>query len=372
MLYRTLGRTGYRVSALGFGAMRLPMADDKVDEEKAIPVLRRALDLGVNYFDSAWGYCNQTSEIAVGKAIAGWPREKLVLSTKQPIHSTDDVAIWRERLETQLKRFDTPYIDVYNCHGLSWDQYQQFVAPPGGVLEQARKAQAEGLIRHLCLSCHDTPENMLKLIDTGELDVMTLQYNLLDRKNAPAIAHALEKGVGIVVMGPVGGGRLAMAPDVLGERVGPDLTIKSTPEIALRFVLTNPGVGVALSGMNTIPMVEENVEIASRSDPLSLAELKQVDEAFDEIKKLADLYCTGCDYCLPCPNEVRISENFRLMNYFRLYGVKEYAKNGYAGLVRRGGSADQCLECGECEPKCPQNLPIMQQLAEVRATLGAS
>src|SRR5690606_14717166 len=118
-----------------------------------------------------------------------------------------------------------------NCHGLSWEHYQQLVAPPGGVLEQARKAQAEGLIRHLCLSCHDAPENMVKLIDTGELDVMTLQYNLLDRTNAAVIAHAHEKGVGIVVMGPVGGGRLSMAPAVLGERLAGDFAVKSTPEI---------------------------------------------------------------------------------------------------------------------------------------------
>lgn len=372
MLYRTLGRTGLRVSALGFGAMRLPMLDDKADEEKSTPVIRRALDLGVNYIDSAFGYCNGTSEIAVGKAIVGWPREDLVLSTKQPVHSADDVKIWRERLETQLKRFNTPYIDIYNCHGLKWEDFEQFVAPSGGVLEQARKAQSEGLIRHLCLSCHDTPENMIKLIDTGELAVMTLQYNLLDRKNAEAIAHAYEKGVGIVVMGPVGGGRLSIAPEVLGEHAAGDFTIQSTPEIALRFVLTNPGVCVALSGMNTVPMVEENAAVASRSEPLSVAELRQVESAFDEIKKLADLYCTGCDYCLPCPNEVRISENFRLMNYFRLYGLKEYAKNGYSGLAKRGGGADQCLECGECEPKCPQNLPIMEQLRDVRETLGVS
>jgi hypothetical protein len=295
-----------------------------------------------------------------------------VLSTKQPIHSSEDVAVWRERLETQLGRLDTPYVDVYNCHGLKWDDFVQFVAPPGGVLEQARKAQAEGLIRHLCLSCHDEPENMVKLIDTGELDVITLQYNLLDRKNAPAIAHAREKGVGVVVMGPVGGGRLSMSPEILGEASRGELAIRSTPEIALRFVLTNPGVCVALSGMNTVPMVEENVAIASRSEELSSGELQQVDEAFDEIKKLADLYCTGCDYCLPCPNEVKISENFRLMNYYRLYRLEDYAKRSYGWLAQRGGAASQCLECGECEPKCPQNIPIIRQLQEVSATLGAS
>ena len=371
MQYRTLGKTGLRVSALGFGAMRLPMVDEHVDYDAATPMLARALDLGVNYIDSAWGYCNGTSEVAVGKAIKGRSREDIVLSTKQPVRSAEDVAAWRSRLETQLGRFDTPYIDIYNCHGLGWEEFGAYVAPPGGVLEQARRAQAEGLISHLCLSCHDTPENMIRIIETGEFANITLQYNLLDRKNAPVIDRAHDLGVGVVVMGPVGGGRLAMSTDVLNRYMPEGRVMKSTPEIAMRFVLTNPGATVALSGMNAFSQIEQNVATASRSEPLSPAELQQVDEAFGEIKKLADLYCTGCEYCQPCPQGVKIAENLRLMNYARLYGLVDYARSSYAGLVNRwGGAAEKCIECGECEPKCPQNIQIRDQLREVVATLG--
>lgn len=371
MRYRTLGKTGLRVSALGFGAMRLPMVDEHVDYDAATPMLARALDHGVNYIDSAWGYCNGTSEVAVGKAIKGRQRKDIVLSTKQPVRSAEDVAEWRARLETQLGRFDTPYIDIYNCHGLKWDEFLAYVAPKGGVLEQARKAQSEGLIGHLCLSCHDTPENMIRIIETGEFANITLQYNLLDRKNAPVIERAHALGVGVVVMGPVGGGRLAMSTDVLKPYLTAGREIKSTPEIAMRFVLANPGVTVALSGMNAFSQIEENVAIASRDEPLSAAELKQVDEALGEIQKLADLYCTGCEYCQPCPNGVKIAENFRLMNYARLYGLQDWARGAYAGLVNRwGGAAEKCIECGQCEPKCPQNIRIPEQLREVVAALG--
>lgn len=372
MQYRVLGKTGMRVSALGFGAMRLPMRDDRVDEETAIPMLRRALELGVNYVDSAFGYCNSTSEIAVGKAIAAWPRDRVHLSTKLPVRSQEDVAEWRSRLETQLRRFDTDYVDIHNCHGLKWEEFCSYVAVPGGVLEQARRAQGEGLIRHLSLSCHDTPDNMRRLIDTGEFASITLQYNLLDRTNADVISYAYEKGMGVVVMGPVGGGRLGVSSDIIRGFLPEGRRVKSTPEIALRFVLSHPGVAVALSGMSTMRQVEENVATASRAEPLSQAELRHVEEALDETRRLADLYCTGCGYCLPCPNEVKIPDNFRLMNYHRLYGLTEYARREYARLVAQGGSADQCQECGQCEPKCPQSLRIVDQLREVAAGLGRS
>lgn len=371
MLYRPLGKTGWQVSALGFGAMRLPTVDGQVDEGVAVALLRRALEQGINYIDSAFGYHGGTSEVFVGKAIAGWPRHRVWLSTKAPVREPDHVAQWRARLETQLKRLNTDYVDIYNCHGLRWQEFQQYVAPAGGVLEQARRAQAEGLIRHFSLSCHDTPENMKKLIDTGEFATLTLQYNLLDRTNADVITYAREKGVGVVVMGPVGGGRLGVPSEIIQRFMPPGRVVRSSPEIALRFVLSHPGVSVAISGMSSVAQLEENLATASREEPLSAAELEHIAEALDEIKRLADLYCTGCGYCQPCPNEVRIPDNFKLMNYHRLYGLTEYARREYAKLLLKGASADKCRECGECEPKCPQNLPIVEQLKEVASELGA-
>jgi hypothetical protein len=175
-------------------------------------------------------------------------------------------------------------------------------------------------------------------------------------------------------MGPVGGGRLVgFSPKI--ARMVPG-GIKSNPEIALRFVLSHPGVSCALSGMSTIQMVEENAATASREEPLSEKERAQIMAALDETKRLADLYCTGCGYCMPCPHDVNIPKNLEYMNYYRVYGLKEYARQAYADLGVKniewitGLKAEYCIQCGECEPKCPQHIPIMEQLEEVARVLG--
>ena len=381
MQYRPYGKTGIMVSALGFGAMRLPQLEDKtVDLEKSVPMLRRGIDLGINYIDSAYGYINGTSEVAVGQAIKPYDRAKLYLSTKIPVHEPEEAseAVWRGKLETQLKRFDTPYIDFAHFHGLRWAEFEQVVSKPGMALEAARKAQAEGLIRHVCFSSHDSVENIIRLIDTGEFAGMLVQYNYLDRHNEPAIAHAHQKGMGVVIMGPVAGGRLVTPGGVVIDQEGM-LEVK-TPELALRFVWSNPNVTVALSGMNTLEMIEENAASASRLEEMSAGESASILSLVEQNQKLADLYCTGCAYCMPCPNGVNIPENFRYMNWFRVWGLEEQAKAAYArltgedfwtpwGLIK-GLKAEECLQCGECEPKCPQNIHIIDQLVEVAKTLG--
>ncbi|MBC7256539.1 MAG: aldo/keto reductase, partial [Chloroflexi bacterium] len=210
MQYREYGKTGLRASALGFGAMRLPAREDGTcDYDRSVPMLQRAIELGVNYIDSAWGYINGTSEVAVGKAIKPYDRAKLILSTKIPINDIYGPE-WRRRLEVQLQRFDSPYIDIMHMHNLHWQVFQEHGLGENGCLKAARQAQAEGLIRHLAFSSHDTPENVIRLIETGEFDGVLLQYNFLDRRMEEPIRRAHERGMGVVVMGPVGGGRLSM------------------------------------------------------------------------------------------------------------------------------------------------------------------
>ena len=372
MQYTEYGKTGDTVSRLGFGLMRLPMVDDHVDMDLSVALIRKAIELGVNYLDSAEGYCRSESQIAFGKGIKGL-RDKVFVSTKNGYkgESGDE---WRKRLDTSLERIDVDYIDFYHSHGLSWDQYQNMLGR-GGPMERFRKAKEEGLIRHMCYSCHDSPENMIKLIDTGEFDGMLCQYNLLDRKNEPAIAHAHEKGMGIVIMGPVAGGRLVPPSDHIQSMVE---GAQSTPEVAVRFVLSNPNVTIALSGMNSMAMVEENVATASREEPLTAAERQRVLDALEETKNLSDLYCTGCGYCMPCPNDVDIPGNFSAMNYYKVWGLEEHAREQYKRLGRKRKDdtiveawAAACLECGECEPQCPQDIPIIEQLKETHAALGA-
>jgi hypothetical protein len=349
--------------------MRLP---EDVDE--AVAVMARALELGVNYIDTARAYGE--SESKVGKVLKG-RRDKVLLSTKNPSWEDPSVDAWRKRLDDSLTALDTDYIDLYVLyHGLNWQAWEERVKPAGQILDAARKARDEGIIRHIISSVHDSPEGTQKLIETGELEAVILQYNLLDRANQAAIERAGELGVGIIVMGPVGGGRLAgLSPEL--ARMVPG-GVKSSPEAALRFVLSNPSVSTAISGMGSIAMVEENVATASREDPMSAEEWVGVQAALDEAQGFAKLYCTGCRYCMPCPHGVDIPGNFDLMNHHRVYGLTEFAKRRYGKkpTTREEGStetklrADACTECGECEPKCPQSIPIIEQLKETHATLG--
>ena len=368
MQYRKLGNLGYRISALGFGAMRLPMKGDNVDEDLSIAIIHRAFEWGVNYIDSAHGYCNGQSEIVVGQALKGW-RDKVWVSTKN-WKSDRPAGEWRAQLEEQLRKLDVEYIDIYHMHGIQWKLFEDYISRPGMALEAALKAKEEGLIRHIAFSFHDTPEALEKLINTGCYESVTLQYNLLDRANTPGIALAHQKGMGVVVMGPVGGGRLG-APSAEVQALLPGGS-KSTPEVALRFVLANSGVSCAISGMNTMAMVEENCATAAREEPLSATERAAIEAQLEEKKRLAELYCTGCNYCMPCPNGVNIPGNFHAMNMLRVYGLKGHAQWLYSQFNAEKENnlpADACQECGLCEPKCPQHIHIIDQLKETARAL---
>lgn len=364
MQYRTYGKTGIKVSALGYGAMRLPK-----DGDEAVACIVRSLELGVNFVDTAYVYNEGWSEEMVGRAVRQFGRDKVYVTTKNPMF--DETADgWWERLERSLAKLDVGHIDFYKIvHGLSWDGFAAF-SKPGGPIEAMQKAKNQGLFRHTTFSCHDSPENMIKLIDTGMFEGFLLQYNLLDRANEDAIAYAHEKGMGVEIMGPVGGGKLGMASEKLQGIIG----ASSTAELALRFVLANPNVTTAFSGMSDMQQVEENCATASREEPLSGEEVEAIEQALVANQKLAELYCTGCNYCMPCPNGVGIPQCFSAMNMHRVWGLTEHAKHRYHHLGPNNKEgflrADACVECGQCEPKCPQKIPIMAQLKETHAALG--
>lgn len=374
MQYREFGRTGIKISALGFGAMRLP--SDNTGEknvmkvEESIKIIHRAFQLGVNYIDTAPYYCDGESEVIVGKALKGW-RDKVYLSTKNPVEDNSGEH-WRERLEKSLKKLDTDYIDFYHMWGISWENYVNSINVKDGPLESALRAKEEGLIKHISFSFHDAPENLIKLVDTGNFETLLCQYNLLDRSNEKAIVHAGSKGLGVVVMGPVAGGRLG-APSETIRNMLPG-KVSSSAQIALRFVLSNPAVTCALSGMSSIEMVEENVCVASNETPLTADEIVRINASVEENKRMADLYCTGCNYCMPCPTGINIPLNFQVMNYHRIYKITDYAREQYGQIGQndwmKGKKAEECIECGLCEEKCPQKIEIRKQLKETAQALG--
>jgi hypothetical protein len=337
-------------------------------------MIHRAFEAGVNYIDSAVGYCYKDSQRVVGEALTSkspggstW-RDQIVVSTKNPYYGQDQKDWW-QNLEDSLERLQVDCIDIYNHHGMNWKQYTEAVEPR--VSKWMRKARDRGLIKHICTSFHDNNEALVKIVDTGYVESITLQYNMLDRSLEEGIAHAHEKGLGVVVMGPVAGGRLGAQAEPIKAMVP---GIERLPDLALRFVLSNPNVSIALSGMSTMQQVEENVETAAGQAALSPEDLKAIDRQLAKLQKMADLYCTGCDYCIPCPNEVNIPRIFGIYNQARVYGLWDHAKRRYGNLrktaPKNGMAADACTECAECEEKCPQNIPIREQLKEAHQALA--
>ena len=213
---------------------------------------------------------------------------------------------------------------------------------------------------------------MIKLIDLDIFDSVLCQYNVIDRSNEEAIKYAKSKGLGVVVMGPVGGGRVSGLPKDLSTSL--NINVASNAELALRFVFSNPNIDCALSGMETIEMVVENSQTASNKDPLSKDEIDAINKMMQENAKLSDLYCTGCNYCMPCPEGVNIPHIFRMMNYYKIYKIKDYSIDGYKSIGVDpwvpGKKADTCTKCGICETKCPQKINIRKQLEECHIALS--
>lgn len=373
MNYRKMGLTGINISTLGFGCMRLPEfeKDNKwyIDEEKAIEMLRQAYKQGVNYFDTAPYYCHSNSETVLGKAVKAF-RGKIYLSTKLPlneINSSDD--FWR-LLNDSLKRLDTDYIDFYHFWALNRQTFHEKVLK-FRLIEEAMKAKEKGLIKYLSFSFHDDPEVIKEIIDTGKyFSSMLVQYNLLDRKNEKMIEYAFSQGLGIVIMGPVGGGRLASPTNDLGVKL--TINAKSTYELAFKFVLSNPYVSCALSGMENIDMVNNNINVVNEFTFLTEQEQQQINQSLTTLQKFSDLYCTGCKYCNQCPSNIQIHHLFKLYTYYNVYGLKEYTRNAYVKYLANpsNGQVNSCIECGLCESVCPQKLSIINELKKVHRVLG--
>jgi predicted aldo/keto reductase-like oxidoreductase len=377
MKFRKLGMTDLEVSILGFGAMRLPTNPGPerrvVNRPETVRIIRYAIDEGVNLVDTAWSYHHGEGETAVGEALGDGYRERVILQTKSPTWLIDKPEDYNKYLDEQLKKLRTDCIDSYLFHSLNKKNFENTVRGMD-LVERAERARDAGKVRHICFSFHDDAGNLRELVDAGIGEAMLVQYNLLDRSNEETMAYAASRGMGVMIMGPVGGGRLATPPAEVLDTARTDGREMITATDALRFVWSNPAVSTALSGMGSMSDVEENLRAARDFKPLSPEESAELERILASNKELGDSYCTLCGYCTPCPEGVNIPLNFELMNYYRVYKAAKYAKDTYRAIgvfeMYPGKRADACTECGECESKCPQGIPIIEQLKEVADALG--
>ncbi len=382
MLYRKYGKTNETVSALGFGCMRLPIIDNdstKIDEEKAIKMIRYAIDNGVNYIDTAYPYHGTgmgfggQSEPFVAKALKDGYREKIKLATKLPswlIKSREDMDKY---LNEQLNRLETDSIDFYLVHALESKVWENLKAL--GISDFLDSAKKDGRIKHAGFSFHDKLSVFKEIVDYYDWEFCQIQYNYLDENHqagTEGLKYAASKGLGVAVMEPLRGGKIVrnLPSDVKAAFEGAE--IKRTPaDWALRWVLNHPEVSVVLSGMNIMENVVQNIATASEVAPNSMteAEVAVVDDVKAIFKSRLKNNCTACGYCMPCPAGVNIPGNFTVYNEYNLFYSKETEdelKKRYVS-IKNSGAASKCVQCGKCESHCPQEIKIREDLKKVKA-----
>ena len=377
MQYRQFGKLDWKVSALGFGAMRLPVINNEqtnVDEPEAIRMIRYAIDHGVNYLDTAYPYHGGNSERIVGRALKDGYREKMKLATKLPARMIESAADFDRIFNEQMERLQTDKIDFYLLHGLngrSWPKVRDM-----GVLRWAEEKIAAGRFDYLGFSFHDDLDVFKEIVDAYDWTMCQVQYNYMDieiQAGRKGVEYAANKGLAIVVMEPLRGGKLGQQPEPV-MKVWDSVPQKRSPaEWALLWVLDQPEVSVALSGMSTMEQVVENVAVTSRSAPgmLTSEELAVYDRVRDAYQGLCPIPCTSCAYCMPCPNGVDIPRNFQIYNDAIMYNDMRMGRFSYrGGRIEEEQRAEQCTECGECVDACPQEIPIPEWLKKVHEELG--
>jgi hypothetical protein len=365
MKCRPFRKLNWKVSALGFGAMRLPTIGGdaaKINEPLATTMLRYAIDHGVNYLDTAYSYHGGNSETFVRKVLQEGYREKVKLATKMPTWLVNSQQDMDKYLDEQLARLKTN-INFYLLHGLNKERWQKLKEL--NVTAWAEKKIDEGKFSHFGFSFHDTYDVFKDIIDSYDgWTLCQIQYNYVDadqQAGTEGLKYAVSKGLAVIVMEPVAGGRLSITPPRQVQSLWKKTQIKKTPaELALLWVWNHPEVSVALSGMSTMQQVTENVKTANCSVPptLSQEELRFIDQLARKYKKLGFIGCTSCKYCMPCDEGVNIPEIIAFMNEFFIKQESEEVKTKYHEHIRPENQAKRCVRCGKCEQNCPQQLPI--------------
>jgi predicted aldo/keto reductase-like oxidoreductase len=385
MLYRKLGKTDCNVSVLGFGCMRLPIRNGTgsgsdrfnpniaIDEELATQMVHYAIDRGVNYFDTAYPYHGGKSETFLGKALKGY-RQRVLLATKLLPRLVKKREDFDKVLDEQLKKLDTDYLDVYLLHGLGrerWADMKELKA-----LEFLDRIRADGRARYVGFSFHDDVRVFKEIVDSYDWTLCQVQYNYFDehyQAGKEGVTYAASKGLGVVVMEPLRGGKLTERIPAEVQAIWDSAEKKRSPaEWALRWVWNHPEVSTALSGMTLMSHVKENISLAEDGHPNSLStqELSLIRRVTETYRKMLKVDCTGCAYCMPCETGVNIPLNFQLYNDTFMFKEPEMNVLLYDHMLSPEQRASNCSECGDCEAQCPQHIKIMDELKTVHKTLS--
>lgn len=334
MKYRILGKTGLKVSVIGFGGIPI----QRVSIEDACSIVNRSLDLGINFFDTARGYTD--SEEKLGRALRN-RRGEAIIATKSMARSAREMLA---DIHRSLETMGVAHIDLYQMHNIKDQEAFQTTFGPGGALEALKEAKARGLIGHIGVTGH-IKSILMEIISTGEVETVQFPFNPVENAGAAELLElAGRKGVGVIVMKPLAGGAFRNAG------------------LALRYLLQHR-IATVIPGMDSCRQVEENASLAEEGS-LTPEESRLLEE---EAAGLGTTFCRRCEYCQPCQQGIDIPTVFLLDGYYQRYGLQDWARIRYAGLKAR---ADECLDCGECEEKCPYNLPIRKMLKEAAERLA--
>ncbi len=378
MQYRKLGAISDRVSALGFGCMRFPgkMINEEWiwDEKLACQMIRRAIDLGVNYVDTAYTYSDSQNERIVGQALADGYREKVFLTTKLPWWVCESGEDFPKVLETQLSQLKTDHLDLYLVHAINWEKWVKM--RDFGVIPFLKKMKEEGKIRHYGFSFHGPFEELKAILDDeASFEAVQLQFNYYDtdrQAGEAGLKLCHDRGLPVIIMEGLRGGKLANVPEEIRSLFASSGEDRSPAEWGFRFLLDKPEVGIVLSGMTDLSMVEDNVRIFSDSEIGCLTEdqRRMMVRAKEMLEARTKIDCTGCEYCLPCPQGVRIPGIFSVWNEGAIFGQMTEAQGRYARIREKGEDASRCVSCRLCESLCPQSLPISDALKRADSELS--
>ena len=377
MQYRKFGTKDIKVSALGFGMMRLPTIGGdsaNIDVEKVSEMVNYAVENGVNYIDTAYNYHREQSEIVVGKVLKDGLRDKVYLATKCPtwlITGRDD---FDKYLDIQLRKLQTDHIDMYLMHALNKKRWESI--RDAGVFDFLDAAKKDGRIRYAGFSFHDELGVFKPIVDAYDWDFCQIQLNFMDehfQAGVEGLRYANSKGLAVVIMEPLRGGRLVKkVPDEV-KAIYDSAEVKRTPaDWALRWVWNHPEVSVVLSGMGKMGEVQENIRTAETAFPNSLteAELQMFERIKETYRRRMRVPCTQCEYCMPCPQGIHIPDFFEAYNDASIYGTIEDFAAGFERMKEHLGDPAACVECGNCEQACPQSLPIRNHLKEIVALVA--